>query len=66
MYVCLSVRPSVCLSVTPAVSGVRGADEQQKTEFGPHVRQFLRKSGKKCKFDISVRGKSFDVRQLRT
>ena len=25
----------VCLSVTPAVSGVRGADEQQKTKFGP-------------------------------
>ena len=26
---------SVCLSVTPAVSEVRGADEQQKNKFGP-------------------------------
>ena len=26
---------SVCLSVTPAVSGVRGAEEQQKAKFGP-------------------------------
>ena len=25
----------VCLSATPAVSGVRGADEQQKNKFGP-------------------------------
>ena len=31
----LSIRLSVRLSVTPAVSGVRGADEQQKTQFGP-------------------------------
>ena len=30
-YVCLSV----CPSVTSAVSGVRGSDEQQKTKFGP-------------------------------
>ena len=36
-YVGLSVRLSVYLSVTPAVSGVRGADEQQKTKFGPTV-----------------------------
>ena len=28
---------SVCLSVTPAVSGVHGADEQQKTKYGPKV-----------------------------
>ena len=26
---------SVCLSVIPAVSGVCGAEEQQKTKFGP-------------------------------
>ena len=26
---------SVYLSVTPAVSGVHGADEQQKDNFGP-------------------------------
>ena len=32
MYVCLSV----CLSVPPVVSGVHGADEEQKTK-GPKV-----------------------------
>ena len=31
----MSVRLSVCPSVTAAVSGVRGADEQQRTKFGP-------------------------------
>ena len=42
-FVCLSVRPSVCLSVclpvhlsvAPAVSGVRRAEEQQKIKFSP-------------------------------
>ena len=40
-YVCLSVRlsvrPCVCLSVTPAVGGVRGADEQQKLTSVPRT-----------------------------
>ena len=30
LSICLFVYPSVCLSVTPAASGVRGTDEQQK------------------------------------
>ena len=34
LSVFLSVCRSVCLSATPAVSGVRGADEQQKNKFG--------------------------------
>ena len=39
LSLCLSVCPSLCLSVrlsvTLAVSGVREADEQQTTKFGP-------------------------------
>ena len=38
MSVCPSVRLSVCpSSVTPAVSGVPAADEQQKNNFGPAI-----------------------------
>ena len=36
-FLCLSVRPSVCLPVTPAVSGVRGVDECNKLSAVPRT-----------------------------